>query len=524
MKLEEKFNNIKSKVVKFSVNALSLIVAIILLALFLLSLIFTARFIGESEIITYETDNIAINIIMVIVFCVILYFLNKVLKKVNKKLLLIIGCIIISIIGIFWVNYIEAPVKADQKMIYLISLEFLDGDFHSLDKPYYLFNHPLQLGILYFVTLVYKLIGYRSPLVFQNLNIIFAIISTILIYKICNIIFKNEKINRILLILLPMYIILPMMCVMVYGNIVGLMFSLLSIYLVFKYLEDRKIRYLVLATVSLVISILLKQNYQIFLIAIIIILILDLLKKFRKEIVFWILGTVVLVGFINPIIYFITEKTIGKTVNDGIPMSSYIAMGMYESIDRASGWYNGKFNVESVYIDNGYDSDKANEESINVIKDRLTYFIKNPKEMIKYYSDKIASTWAEPTFQTLWFSYPAEEYETVKDEFESKKYILTFLVGDASRVIIKFLDIFEIVVFGSSFIFIITNLKKKTIDYKNIIFSLGFFGGFLFHILWETKCIYVVPFYYLLLPLSAGGLLEIFEFIDRLIHERKENG
>ena len=151
MKFKEGFNNVKSKVVKFSINALSVIVLAILLILFLGSLIFTAKFIETSELITYKIDNIAINIIFVIFFCAILYFLNKVLKKVNEKILLIIGCIIIAIVGLFWVNYIKSPVKADQKMIYVISLEFLDGDFHSLEKPYYLFNHPLQLGILYFV-------------------------------------------------------------------------------------------------------------------------------------------------------------------------------------------------------------------------------------------------------------------------------------------------------------------------------------------------------------------------------------
>lgn len=524
MGFKERFDNVKSKVVKFSINALSVIVSVILLVLFFCSLIFTAKFIGITELIDYEVDSIALNIIFVILFCAILYFLNKVLKKVNEKILLIIGCVILAIVGLFWVNYIKSPVKADQKMIYVISLEFLDGDFHSLEKPYYLFNHPLQLGILYFVAIVYKLIGYRNPLVFQNLNILFVIICTILLYKICNLIYKNKNINKILLIILPMYIILPIQSVLVYGNIVGLMFALMAIYFVFKYFDNRKIRYLILSNISIVFSIILKQNYQIFLIAIIIVLILDLLKQIRKEIIFSIISVIIFVGLINPVIYSVTEIITGKKVNDGIPMSSYIAMGIYEPVDRASGWYNAEFNVESVYIENNYDSKSTNEESIDVIKNRALYFVKNPKDMIRFYADKIASTWLEPSFQTLWFSHPAEEYETVKEYFESQKYIKSFLTGDISKLIIRYLDIFEIVIFGSSFIFIIVNIKKKKIDYKNIIFSLVFLGGFLFHILWETKCIYVIPFYYLLLPLAAGGLLEIFEFIDRLIHERKENG
>ena len=36
----------------------------------------------------------------------------------------------------------------------------------------------------------------------------------------------------------------------------------------------------------------------------------------------------------------------------------------------------------------------------------------------------------------------------------------------------------------------------------------------MFHFIWETKCIYVIPFFFLLLPSSANGLALIFNLID----------
>ena len=41
---------------------------------------------------------------------------------------------------------------------------------------------------------------------------------------------------------------------------------------------------------------------------------------------------------------------------------------------------------------------------------------------------------------------------------------------------------------------------------QNVLLPVIFIGGFLFHIIWETKAIYVLQYYYLLLPFSAYGI------------------
>jgi hypothetical protein len=88
------------------------------------------------------------------------------------------------------------------------------------------------------------------------------------------------------------------------------------------------------------------------------------------------------------------------------------------------------------------------------------------------------------------------------------------LSGKVSSVIYKYLDVLEITVFMCSFVYIIWSLKTKSLDYKNIILIISFLGGFLFHILWETKCIYALPFYFMLLPSASAGISKIFEFLE----------
>ena len=64
----------------------------------------------------------------------------------------------------------------------------------------------------------------------------------------------------------------------------------------------------------------------------------------------------------------------------------------------------------------------------------------------------------------------------------------------------------------------ITRFKKE--DNEVLILALTFIGGVVFHfVLWETKAIYVIQYYFLLLPYAAKGLVY---FIDKSILKYKD--
>ncbi len=522
----EKDNNKANNFVRICSNILGTLVIITLTVLCISGIVVTSKFLNQNwsdsnENIEIKLDSVIINFIGIIVFLGIIFGLFKISKKVKEKWLLVMALIVIAVIGIFWVNYVKVPVKDDQKVIYDLAFSFLDGNFEYLDEGYYLFWHPLQLGILYFIMLVYKIINIKSPLVFQNLNIIFVIISTIFLYKICKRLYHNENTNKIFLILIPFFIVMPMISVLVYGNIVGLMLSLVSIYFIIKYLDERKIRQLVIACISMLFSVILKQNSQVFLIAICIIMFLDFLKTFKKANLVFILITVIITILSTPAIYKFTEAFTGKKVNDGIPMITYVAMGIAEEVDRAPGWYNAGFNVETVYIENNNDSKATSEYSKQEIKNRLKFFIENPSKFIDYYNEKVYSTWLEPTFQTLWFSSSMDQTtDEISNYYSNQKLIPSMLSGKISEVIIRFLDIYQIIIYAFTVINIGISIKNKELNEKNIILILVFFGGFLFHILWETKSVYVIPYFYVLIPVAAEGIRKVID----LIYKKKSLG
>ena len=143
----------------------------------------------------------------------------------------------------------------------------------------------------------------------------------------------------------------------------------------------------------------------------------------------------------------------------------------------------------------------------------------SPIDTIKFFGDKIASMWAEPSLQSIWTAEPAEKYKETEDYISDKKLLISFFDGKLNKVVIKYLDIYEMLIFTSSLFYICTNFKK--IDRKIFILILIFFGGFTFHMIWEAKSVYVIPFYIFFLPIAAAGLNEIFEKINLKLKGQK---
>ena len=144
--------------------------------------------------------------------------------------------------------------------------------------------------------------------------------------------------------------------------------------------------------------------------------------------------------------------------------------------------------------------------------------------------DKLDSTWINPTFQTIWTATPGEnrikENEKYNKYLNEMPWLINMLNYDSKVFHIeeRFLDVFSIIIFitsGVGLVFIIRENKEKEKEPAKLLLIITFIGGATFHFfLWETKAIYVIQYYFLLLPYAAIGLDKIFE----LIENRRQNG
>ena len=73
--------------------------------------------------------------------------------------------------------------------------------------------------------------------------------------------------------------------------------------------------------------------------------------------------------------------------------------------------------------------------------------------------------------------------------------------------------IFQIITFMSAGFALFSLFKTGSL--KETLLPLTFLGGFIFHIIWETKSIYVIQYFYIMLPFSAYGIYKLLSIIDK---------
>lgn len=518
---------IKERIPKLGISTVLILVIVILITFAIGAIvctgIFENEYINSLENVIYKFDNIIVNMVLLVISILIIYIISKISKKVKPKYFLIGAIAIYLVISVVWILFSKTPLRADQKMVENVARNFIQGDFVDFNKGMYMDYHPLQTSIVVFIELIYRIAGnFANPIIIKMLNVIFQIIAFIYIYKITGLLFKSETAQKIVTILLLGCLIFTFWTTFVYGNIIGLMLGVIAIYYTLKYLEDKKLKYLIYTAITITLSVIIKSNYQIYMIGIIITLLLDLFKKVDVKIIVTIMAILSIFVLSNKIIVKSMEFRLGHEISDGIPMISYIDMGLAKPVDRASGWYNAKVDVEKIYRENDYDNKKASISSKESLKNRLKEMASEPKETLIFFADKIASTWIEPTYQTIWINEPAEMVKESPEYYMNNKILISIYQGKLNKIIIKYLDIFQIIIYSFSAIYIITNLKKMT--NREACMLIIFFGGVLFHIMWETKSMYAIPYYILLFPYCAVGLEKIFTKVEKYKNKWKTEG
>lgn len=518
-----KFQKTISFLLKNGIKIIAIIVSIIGILSIFITAYFNTTFYHPDELTHFKyTIGIPEILISIIVVVLIIFIVQKILKKIPSKLLLILLLIASSALFIFWVKVLKLNPETDQKMIHDMAVSFLEGNIKNhIQTAQYLFLYPYQFGLTFFVSIIYKFFGqnYMNILI---INCICSVINMFIIFQISKILFKNENIQKILIILLSGFALYWMFFnPHFYGNIIGLTFALGAVLFTLFYLEKNNWINLVLSGILISISILLKSNYNIFLCGIILILVLDIIKKWKLKNLLVI--PIFLIGYFSINFgYSAILKCIDLDLPEGVPMISFVYMGMSEPTNLSAGWYNSS--TIDIYREVGYDTNLATEKTIEKINERLSSFLQNPIVALKYYAEKLASTWLNPTFQTIFYSLPGTRYRWYPEYAHYLGYhetILSMVGGDLKKIEEFIFEIYQIITFS----FAGFGLLKitKDLDLKKAFLPIIFAGGFLFHIIWETKAIYVIQYYFLLLPFAAYGINYFMEnMLPQLIESLKE--
>ena len=204
----------------------------------------------------------------------------------------------------------------------------------------------------------------------------------------------------------------------------------------------------------LTLSVMLRKNSLIPIIAVLLVLLFEALRFGRSvRSRLCLLGIAVCLAVtsvgILPLVQKCYEKKAGNTLSSGVTAMSYLAMGMQEA-SRGCGWYNG-FNIDT-YDTAGMDTALANEISRLAIDERLTYFREHPGYTADFYLHKHLSQWADGTY--------ASRQATLATYGGRSAFFKEVYEGSLSGGYIEWCNAWQNVLYLGVLVFCIGSLKK----------------------------------------------------------------
>ena len=215
----------------------------------------------------------------------------------------------------------------------------------------------------------------------------------------------------------------------------------------------------------------------------------------------WLLMAIVFASFFGNRLSTSTYHIISKTDYPGIPQETYLAMGLQEG-DLGNGWFNA-YNTDLFAKYNG-DTELISKESFEFIKNTLADYQNNHVAMIHFFKDKWDSFMLVKDYQL--HAYYSWAYADIP-----------ILNNDFANTTISYLNNLSFIMnmFGCC-VALISFIKKPNLDNTSHIMIIAFIGACLYHLLFETKAIYIYPWINLMLPIMAYGLSQIIN--NRVAH------
>lgn len=501
------------------ISGLFFVVALVLLLLSGSSTTFLIGDWTEQVFLTY--DAAWGNLLYLALFAAALFFLGRVskveafIRRVNDEPdlyakwqvgLLGVG----TVLAILWVYGNQIVPEQDQLYVMQAADHLNVGNYEDFQPGGYLSMYPNQTGLLLLELLLTKLFGGMNYVVFEAMNGEAYIATLLLLPALAGKLGATpfEKLMTLLagLFTLPLLFYTSFQ----YGNLLGLALALGALYFELNYVEHHRVRDLVLTVLLIVVASAVKNNYLIFLVAIVLHALAEALRK--KQVRNALLAVLVIAVYALQswgTTAALEHKT-GGDLSNGVSTMAFVAMGLQVNPVKCDGWYN-EFNKES-YIESGYDAEKQGEIAKQSISDSVTY-LKSPGNAGRFFLRKNASQWADPLFQSLWTS------QVRQTQNERPGWLQRVLSPKGSTALGQFLDVLQFWAYAGALFYLIFGRKKEGF-FESLLLQITVLGGFVFHCVWEAKGQYTISYFVLLLPLAVLGFDALLSWIAEKVQDR----
>ena len=576
---------------------------VMLLTLLLSMLLFAGSFLTtcyadnmETQQVLLRPDNPLWNLLELagfgLLFCGCLYLYAKIGERFRRGLLLFTLGFVFGL-GVLLILFGRTVPAADALSVYNTAAEWILGNTDIIHPTAsYLSYYPQQIGLMAFLELllrIWNLTGLSAPA--------WHFIKLVYVCLLCGAIWfqylslqylwpeNYKKISCCYLVLVCCNLPMIMYSSFVYGEIPS--FAALSVgcYLLLRLLGSASLDSASLdssyrdnisrndapsvtthgpaphmlcriiftgfgSILFLTLSVMLRKNSLVPVIAVLLVLLFEALRPGRNgkmRLGLLIMAVCLAVTSVNvlPLTQKIYEKKTGNTLSSGVTAMSYLAMGMQEA-PRGCGWYNG-FNIDT-YDAAGMDTALANEISRLAINERLVYFREHPGYTADFYLHKHLSQWADGTY--------ASRQATLATYGGRGAFFKEVYEGSLSGGYIEWCNAWQNILYLGVLVFCIDSLKKRrefrvaghmadqtaghtagcTADHMAdqldadqlgadqlgadrhgadrhgadrlyvYVGLIAVLGGFLFHTFWEANSRYIFSYSLLLMPYCGAGV------------------
>jgi hypothetical protein len=485
------------------------LLACILTGLLVLSFLSTSEitYAAQGEKTIFLSDSILLNLCAVMITVLIVKLIGKnrnvrqAVRAFNEDphLFPMTAALILLIsasLGLLWIVSVQAEPGADQLYIMQAAEQISHGDLSAFEDGGYLQMYHHQLGSVTALILLGRLFGSGNWMAFQACNTGALLLVEYALMKMVRLQGGGKISSLFTGLLCILFVPLGMYVTFVYGTLWGLALSLLGYVHALAFFQKGKGIHLFLGGLETGLGFFLKSNYLIFAIALALTGILQALHAKKGKPLLVTLGTIAFTAaFLSANV--LTFRLVNRSRYDsGIPNSAYIAMGTAENSLRADGWYDAGY-ITGLYRETDGDPQSMQEISMERLQDHLNGFRKNPQKLFDFLLNKTASQWNNPTFQGLWIAQ-------VHNHAES-----SFLTDRSEDAFYAYLNLLMPVIQAGALVCLIR--KRQEMTPADLLAGLTVVGGFTFHLFWEGKCQYTLPYFVLLFPYTVRGYASLME-------------
>jgi hypothetical protein len=453
------------------------------------------------------------NLLLCLAVILLVIPLNRLFQKVGDRqrtagyLFLGICCLLYAVICLIWVSELPYYPSGDQLNTTAAAYYHLNGNFSMLKTTGYLGKFPYQKGVTFLYEILFSLFGYFCYPVAARLHIILGIVTMIFGYlfveetsahSICKILYCP-----LMLFCIPYLILTPY----TYGDLPSICFCTVLFWTLLRFARTGHWRYAILSCVMASCSLLMRMHTWIVLIAVVIgMLLAAMQKKSLRPVLAAVLILASAQGSVKLLDYTYALRS-GYEATSGAPMILTLAMGMQDN-DNGPGTYNNYQTSTLSSVD--FDNEAATSIAQENLQENLEHFTSDSSYAIWFFKTKLLMQWTEPTFETLISTHSFDEERTVPEWIEKIYY------GNWHDPLIRFANRYQSVVYLGFLLFVPVLWQRRRENIAGFIPLISIVGGFLFSIIWETQCRYVLPYYLFMLLYVPDGIY----FAGRFLVER----